>query len=91
MRAFGNSMLMAGVSTVIAVLVCPAAYALSRRRSKAHNRVYLLLLHGANSTPVPVTTLFTLKFLHLQNTYLGIILDRPNPGNSIPLCLWIFR
>ena len=88
-RAFGNSMLRAGVSTVIAVLVSSmAAYALSRRRSKAHNRVYLYFFMGLIAPVNYVTTLFTLKFLHLQNTYLGIILEFATLG--IPFLVFLY-
>lgn len=74
-RAFFNSMFMAGVSSFIAVLVSSmAAYALSRRKTKAHNAIYLYFFMGLIAPVNYVTTIFTLKFLHIQNTYTGIIL-----------------
>ena len=88
-RAFLNSMLMAGVSSVIAVLVSSmASYALSRRRSKAHNMLYVYFFLGLIAPVNYVTTLFTLKFLHLQNTYLGIILEFATLG--IPFLVFLY-
>ncbi|HJC75308.1 MAG TPA: carbohydrate ABC transporter permease [Candidatus Mediterraneibacter faecavium] len=75
-RAFFNSMLMATVSSAIAVLVSSmAAYALSRRPTKSHRVIYLYFFMGLIAPVNYVTTLFTLKFLHLENTYIGMILD----------------
>lgn len=88
-RAFGNSMLMAGVSSVIAVLVSSmAAYALSRRKTKLHNFLYLYFFLGLIAPVNYVTTLFTLKFLHLQNTYPGIILEFATLG--IPFLVFLY-
>lgn len=88
-RAFCNSMLTAGVSSVIAVLVSSmSAYALSRRKTKAHNFLYLYFFLGLIAPVNYVTTLFTLKFLHLQNTYLGIILEFATLG--IPFLVFLY-
>lgn len=88
-RAFWNSMLMAGVSSIIAVLVSAmASYALSRRRTKAHNFLYLYFFLGLIAPVNYVTTVFTLKFLHLQNTYLGIILEFATLG--IPFLVFLY-
>lgn len=88
-RAFCNSMLMAGVSSVIAVLVSSmAAYALSRRKTKLHNGLYLYFFLGLIAPVNYVTTLFTLKFLHLQNTYPGIILEFATLG--IPFLVFLY-
>ena len=88
-RAFGNSMLMAGVSTFIAVLVSSmASYSLSRRKTKAHNLLYLYFFLGLIAPVNYVTTLFTLKFLHLQNTYAGIILEFATLG--IPFLVFLY-
>lgn len=74
-RAFFNSLFMAGVSSAIAVLVSSmAAYACSRRRTKAHNAFYMYFFMGLIAPVNYVTTIFTLKYLHIQNTYTGIIL-----------------
>lgn len=88
-RAFCNSMLMAGVSSVIAVLVSSmAAYALSRRKTKLHNYLYLYFFLGLIAPVNYVTTLFTLKFLRLQNTYPGIILEFATLG--IPFLVFLY-
>ncbi|MDD3339992.1 MAG: carbohydrate ABC transporter permease [Lachnospiraceae bacterium] len=88
-RAFLNSMLMAGVSSIIAVLVSSmASYALSRRRTKVHNMLYVYFFLGLIAPVNYVTTLFTLKFLHLQNTYLGIILEFATLG--IPFLVFLY-
>ena len=88
-RAFCNSMLMASVSSAISVLVSSmAAYALSRRRTKAHNALYLYFFLGLIAPVNYVTTLFTLKFLHLQNTFAGMILDFAACG--IPFLVFLY-
>lgn len=88
-RAFCNSMLTAGVSTVICVLISAmAAYALSRRRTKVHNVLYVYFFLGLLAPVNYVTTLFTLKFLHLQNTYIGIILEFATLG--IPFLVFLY-
>lgn len=88
-RAFGNSMLMAGVSVIICVLTgSMAAYALSRRQTKLHNALYIYFFLGLIAPVNYVTTLFTLKFLHLQNTYAGIILEFGTLG--IPFLVFLY-
>lgn len=88
-RAFGNSMLMAGVSSFIAVMVSSmAAYAVSRRRTKVHNFFYMYFFMGLIAPVNYVTTIFTLKFLHIQNTYTGIILAFATYG--IPFLVFLY-
>lgn len=88
-RAFGNSMLMAGGSVIICVLTgAMASYALSRRRTKLNNMLYIYFFLGLIAPVNYVTTLFTLKFLHLQNTYLGIILEFGTLG--IPFLVFLY-
>lgn len=88
-RAFFNSMLMASVSSAISVLVSSmAAYALSRRRTKVHNALYMYFFLGLIAPVNHVTTLFTLKMLHLQNTYTGMILDFAACG--IPFLVFLY-
>lgn len=88
-RAFGNSMLISTISAFIGVLVSAmAAYALSRRRTKAHNMLYVYFFLGLIAPVNYVTTLFTLKFLHLQNTYTGIILELAALG--IPFLVFLY-
>lgn len=88
-RAFGNSMLMAGGSVIICVVTgAMASYALSRRRTKINNMLYVYFFLGLIAPVNYVTTLFTLKFLHLQNTYLGIILEFGTLG--IPFLVFLY-
>jgi len=88
-RAFGNSMLIATASCAISVLVSSmAAYVLSRRSTKLHSALYLFFFMGLIAPVNYVTTLFTLKFLHLQNTYLGIILELAALG--IPFLVFLY-
>lgn len=88
-RAFGNSMLMAGASVIICVLVSAmASYALSRRRTMLNRILYIYFFLGLIAPVNYVTTLFTLKYLHLQNTYLGIILEFATLG--IPFLVFLY-
>lgn len=88
-RAFGNSMLIAGVSSAISVLVSSmASYALSRRRSKLYKRFYFYFFIGLIAPVNYVTTIFTLKFIHLQNTYTGLILELATLG--IPFLVFLY-
>ncbi|HJB28531.1 MAG TPA: carbohydrate ABC transporter permease [Candidatus Blautia faecavium] len=88
-RAFCNSMLMAGVSVIICVLTgAMASYVLSRRPTKLNNALYVYFFLGLIAPVNYVTTLFTLKFLHLQNTYVGIILEFATLG--IPFLVFLY-
>lgn len=88
-RAFGNSLLMSGASVIICLITgAMAAYALSRKRSKINNCLYVYFFLGLIAPVNYVTTLFTLKFLHLQNTYLGIILEFGTLG--IPFLVFLY-
>lgn len=88
-RAFANSMLIAAVSCALCVVVCSmAAYVLSRRRTRLHKFFYLLFFMGLIAPVNYVTTLFTLKFLHLNNTYTGIILEEATLG--IPFLVFLY-
>lgn len=89
-RAFGNSMLIAGCSTLLCVLVSSmASYALSRKRtSKLYRVLYIFFFMGLIAPVNYVTTLFTLKFLHMQNTYVGLILELATLG--IPFLVFLY-
>lgn len=88
-RAFGNSMLISTASSILSVLVSSmAAYVLSRRRTKLHRGLYLFFFMGLIAPVNYVATLFTMKFLHLQNTYLGIILELATLG--IPFLVFLY-
>ena len=75
-RAFGNSMLIAGVSSAISVLVSSmASYALSRRRSKLYKRFYFYFFIGLIA---PVNYV----------TYTGLILELATLG--IPFLVFLY-
>ena len=65
-----------------------ASYVLSRRQTKLHNALYVYFFLGLIAPVNYVTTLFTLKFLHLQNTYTGIILEFGTLG--IPFLVFLY-
>ncbi|MFV0503899.1 MAG: carbohydrate ABC transporter permease [Lachnospirales bacterium] len=89
LRAFLNSMLIASASSFIAVLVSAmASYALSRRRTKFYKMLYGYFFLGLIAPVNYITTLFTLKFLNLQNTYTGIILELATLG--IPFLVFLY-
>ncbi|MDY3249914.1 MAG: carbohydrate ABC transporter permease [Candidatus Choladocola sp.] len=88
-RAFFNSLLMSGGSVIICLLTgSMASYALSRRKTKLNNMLYLYFFMGLIAPVNYVTTLFTMKILHLQNTYLGIILEFGTLG--IPFLVFLY-
>lgn len=88
-RAFFNSLLIAGGSVIICLLTgSMASYALSRRKTKLNNMLYLYFFMGLIAPVNYVTTLFTMKILHLQNTYLGIILEFATLG--IPFLVFLY-
>lgn len=88
-RAFCNSMLMAGVSVIICVITgAMASYVLSRRQTRLYKTLYIYFFLGLIAPVNYVTTLFTLKYLHLQNTYTGIILEFGTLG--IPFLVFLY-
>lgn len=88
-RAFLNSLIMAGGSVIVCLLTgAMASYALSRRKTKLNNMLYLYFFMGLIAPVNYVTTLFTMKILHLQNTYLGIILEFGTLG--IPFLVFLY-
>lgn len=88
-RAFCNSMLMAGISVIICVITgAMASYVLSRRQTRLYKALYIYFFLGLIAPVNYVTTLFTLKYLHLQNTYTGIILEFGTLG--IPFLVFLY-
>ncbi|HEY0186910.1 MAG TPA: carbohydrate ABC transporter permease [Cellulomonas sp.] len=75
--AIGNSFLLAGVSTIVIVILASAAgFAFARMRFRGRTLLYRLLLAGmAIPVAAVVTPLFTtINDLGLRDTYLGVIL-----------------
>lgn len=88
-RAFCNSMLMAGISVIICVITgAMASYVLSRKQTRLYKALYIYFFLGLIAPVNYVTTLFTLKYLHLQNTYTGIILEFGTLG--IPFLVFLY-
>ena len=74
-RSFVNSMLYAGIGTIITVFFASmAAYVFSRRRTKGMERLYMYVVLGMVIPVNYVTLTKTMLTLHLTNTYPGIIL-----------------
>lgn len=88
-RAFGNSMLMAGVSVVICLIVSAmAAFSISRDRNRLNKGLYNYFFLGLIAPVNYVATIFVLKALHIQNTFIGIILVHAALG--IPFLIFLF-
>lgn len=74
-RSFANTAILAVVSTFFAHwFATMASYVLSRRKSKAVNRIYIYFLSGMIVPFQIVTTFALLRFIHLNGTFLGVIL-----------------
>lgn len=75
LQSFLNSLLYAGVSTIIAItLACMAAYVFSRRRTKGFNAVYMYVILGMVIPINYVALMKVVQLLHLNNSSIGIIL-----------------
>jgi raffinose/stachyose/melibiose transport system permease protein len=73
--AFANSMLYSVGATVLGVVLSAlAAYVLSRRRTRGHAIIYLLLIMGIAMPTNFVTLTKVMQATHLMNTQLGIVL-----------------
>lgn len=75
-RAVGNSFLITAAGTILGlVLMCPAAYALSRKTYRYRNVLMVfLLIPMLFSGGLVSTYMVNTQILHLQNTYLALIL-----------------
>lgn len=72
---FLNSVLYAGLGTVITVLLAAmAAYVFSRRRSRPNNFLYLFLVMGIVLPINYVALMKVMQMFHINDTRLGIIL-----------------
>jgi multiple sugar transport system permease protein len=91
MLAFtGNSVIVVGIATLLAVLVgTPAAYAFSRLRFRGSENLASAILSMRFMPPIAVAIpLFLMvKAIGLQDTYAGLIL--PYVSFSLPLVVWI--
>ena len=91
-RVVFNSLLISIATTLIVVLITTlGAYAFSKMRFHGRNVLYILLLACLAVPAAAVTSpmFFTVKSLHLMNTYLALIL--PLTAFNAPMMLMIVR
>ena len=75
LRSFINSLIYAGGSTILCVLLASlAAYVLARNQSKLNRVFYMFIVLGITLPINYVALTKVLQFLHLNNTVIGIIL-----------------
>ena len=75
LRSFINSLIYAGGSTILCVLLASlAAYVLARNKSKLNRIFYMFIVLGITLPINYVALTKVLQFLHLNNTVIGIIL-----------------
>jgi multiple sugar transport system permease protein len=85
-----NSILVTGLSVAASlVLATPAAYAFSRLRFRGRDRwaSTILSLRFMPAVAVAIPILLMLRFVHLSNTFPGLIV--PYVAFSLPLAIWI--
>ncbi len=88
-RAFFNSLLMSSTSVAICIVVSAmAAFILSRNRTRFNKFLYNFFFFGLIAPLNCVTTIYVLKFFHIQNTFAGIIIVYATLG--IPFAMFIF-
>ncbi|MCR5627702.1 MAG: carbohydrate ABC transporter permease [Lachnospiraceae bacterium] len=74
-RSFLNSLLYAGVSTIITIMFASmAAYVFSRRRTKGFSALYMFVILGMVIPVNYVSLTKVMQMTHLNNTSIGIIL-----------------
>jgi multiple sugar transport system permease protein len=85
-----NSFLVATITTLISLLVCaPAAYALARLRFRGTGiaSTFLVLCYAVPSITLVVPMFVVLVKLHLNDTYVGLILV--HASFTIPFATWV--
>ena len=86
-RGLLNSLLYAGVATIIGVTCCAmAAFVLSRNRTKLNNFIYYFIICGLFFPVNYVTLVRVFQWFHLTNTRLGIIVVYT--AMMIPFCVF---
>ncbi|WUK16885.1 carbohydrate ABC transporter permease [Kitasatospora sp. NBC_00374] len=89
---FGNSVIVAGGTTVVGVLVAASTgYAVSRMRFPGHRQLmWTLLLTQMFPIAVLIVPMYTiLASLQLLDSYLGLILVYS--GTTVPYCAWLLK
>lgn len=90
LRFFGNSLVVAGGSTVVALVVAlPAAYAIARFQFALRKTIYYAILVTQMIAPVVfIIALFKLmRNLHLLDSHLGLILI--DAAFVVPVSVWL--
>lgn len=88
-RAFFNSLLISSFSSVMGIIITSmAAFILARSRTKLNRLIYNYFFLGLVVPLNYITTIRVLKTLHIQNTYLGVILVFATLG--IPFAIFLF-
>lgn len=85
-----NTVIITSIVVIISLLIgTPAAYALSRLKIKGSERVSSTILSLRFMPPVAVAIpiLLSMRFLHVANTRIGLII--PYVAFSLPLVIWI--
>ena len=82
-----NSLLYAGVATLLGVVLCAmASFVLSRNRTKINNFIYYFIICGLFFPVNYVTLVRVFQWFHLTNTRLGIIIVYT--AMMIPFCVF---
>lgn len=88
-RSFFNSLLISTFCVLIGILVSAmAAFIISRNKSKFNRICYYLFFIGLIAPVNYITTIKTLKLLHINNSYTGVILF--NSALAIPFAVFLF-
>lgn len=89
-QGFTNSMIYAGVSTSVGVLICAmAAFIICRRRNTINNFLYYFIVCGLFIPINFVTLVRVLNTMNLSNTRLGIVIVFTS--SLIPFCVFTIR
>lgn len=82
-----NSLLYAGVATLLGVILCAmASFVLSRNRTKLNNFIYYFIICGLFFPVNYVTLVRVFQWFHLTNTRIGIIIVYT--AMMIPFCVF---
>ena len=86
----GNSIIVVGIATLIALVVgTPAAYAFSRLRFRGARRGHppILSFRFMPAVAVAIPIFLMIRFVGFQNSFPGLIL--PYVAFTLPLVIWI--
>ena len=90
LRSFFNSLLIAVFCVIIGILASAmAAYVISRYKSRLNRFCFYFFFVGLIAPVNYITTIRVMKFLHLVNTYKGMVLL--NAALAIPFAVFLFH